>query len=894
MLNQEMMDRTFENPPATIAADVNTSIILKNGGCDNDNIDERDINSQLTKDDNASQSPVMLTQPILSDGDDESDQDSKHNKDKKQSVDSSTISENLKTVQYKGQPVWELNIKNISLIKRMDDMKYLWDPISKIIQQQNSDIDENEINELNKNIKTEFSCDENNDYWLSKDFIKPFLIKYSIEKLIDPLFKFEPNDVNENNTNKKRLNNEVHVYESPTKKSKLNLERELDIQFFDHDLISGNSNAPFTLKPLTEDNLINENSKVIISSLFLPYQKEITLDEILKNQETFLSTDSKPKDGDNQINETTTGIIDKDQINIDVSIGDHGQNALHLAATLGKISLVKELIGQGANRFRGDDDGQTALIRAVHVTNCFELSCFDKLLDLLYPSITLLDNRGRTILHHISLTCGLKGRYDSSKYYLETLLEWVVKKGAKLPNNSLLKLSNFINEVVNKSDKFGNTCLNYATLAGNKYIVSQLLDIGADPYKANKIGVTPGDYGIDVNSSIVNSTTIENNDGAGKAVFNDNIGNNNADHNKNSNQNHNNNNKSPNNEISTSELANNQENITLKTNNTSNNNNSNSNESKNNSNSKISSSVKQNSDEFKESSSLNSLKILDSIQLYISNLGNEFKEEINQKSQQIDKLNPILKEKTLKLSQKRKQYDELQQMVQNISKMTNKIDNLTKAINEEEVKFEQEVKTLSIKIDDDENSLGNFDADQPFTITNLYEDVELIVENLLNEKLKKLKDEKHNANDDSNDDDDIDIDNNDISNFNIIEALNSIDPSDILPYYQNKLTNEKVELLKQEIQPSVVLDARIRAYEKNNQILMDRMNKKKNCNKELESQFKRIIGLCIGTDTENIDDKLLSSLLMSVENDPDPEIGQIKKVLKIVGDLDADDDEAKN
>ena len=914
LLAQDAANTTFQQPPARLNAELDDSIIVK-GETDAETpaetpAKEGEDGTIMTKDDDhdESASPIPLTQPILSD----EAGDGGDNKDNRNAVES--ISSSLRNVQFKGQPVWQVEVEGLQLIKRMTDMKFNWASLCLLIEKTNA-VDPGSFQ---INVTSKLSPDVNGDYWLPDKEVAELSNKYSLGQYLQPLMNIasdsqkptgdavkgsqDGTQYNEETNDKKRTNSEANVLESPSKKSRT-IEKEnkvLDVPIYTSDLSEGNPNFPFTLKPVSNDNVVNEHSKVVISSLFLPFQSKVTLAQVLKSETGFVSSSEsdekfKPTDANNKQNseagdvklegeKTSTmpegeggidddantdntkinddTLTDKNEINIDVPIDDNGQTALHLAATLGKVSLVKELIEKGANRFRGDNDGQTALIRVVHATNCFELGCFDKLLDLLYPSIRLLDNRGRSILHHIALTCGLKGRYDASKYYLEMLLEWVVKKGSKLPDDSSLTLTNFIKEVVNKSDKYGNTCLNYATLAGNKYIVSQLLDICADPYKANKIGVTPGDWGIDVNNSIANSTVRDignelSNEGENKTTHkNGNVTSNEGDKTK----------VQSNGILSNVEVEQDDKGSKAQ--------------------------PRLDCNDFKEST--NSLQILDSIQSFIANLGSEFKQEIVQKSHQIDKLNPILREKTLQLSQKRKQYDELQKMVRKISKITNKIDNLNKAITEEENAFQHEIQNSSINIDQN-NCLGDFDADQPFTILPLYQDIEQVVEKILDEKIKRIGAEEDGEGDNNGDDSTAkhesgnDGDSGDKSSHAVLKALTSIKAEDILPYYEKQLPFKKRELLRKSIPPSVVLDARIHAYKKNNQILMDRMNKKRNSNKELESQFKRIIGLCIGTDTNNIDDRLLSSLLMSVETDPDPEIGQIKKVLKIVGDLDGDE-----
>jgi len=79
-------------------------------------------------------------------------------------------------------------------------------------------------------------------------------------------------------------------------------------------------------------------------------------------------------------------------------------NALHWAATLAKVPLLKLLIQRGANIWRGNAAGQSPLISAVLVNNCWERSCFPELLELFGPLIEVRDAQGRTILHHIAVS----------------------------------------------------------------------------------------------------------------------------------------------------------------------------------------------------------------------------------------------------------------------------------------------------------------------------------------------------------------------------------------------------------------------------------------------------------------------------------------------------------
>lgn len=185
-------------------------------------------------------------------------------------------------------------------------------------------------------------------------------------------------------------------------------------------------------------------------------------------------------------------------------------NALHWAATLAKIPLLKLLIQKGASIWRGNAAGQSPLISAVLVNNCWEQASFPEVLELLGPLIEVRDVQGRTILHHIAVSSGIKGRAGSAKYYLEALLEFLVRIGtghqAEQPNGESdevigrgpVSLVRFLSHIVNARDKAGNTALNLVARIGNRSIIQQLVEIHADPGLANNKGVCARDFHPDI------------------------------------------------------------------------------------------------------------------------------------------------------------------------------------------------------------------------------------------------------------------------------------------------------------------------------------------------------------------------------------------------------------
>jgi regulatory protein SWI6 len=191
---------------------------------------------------------------------------------------------------------------------------------------------------------------------------------------------------------------------------------------------------------------------------------------------------------------------------LDLPLDQSANTALHWAATLARVPLMRLLISKGANMFRGNIAGQTPLMAAVQVKNCLDHSCFPELLEILSPLIELRDQQGRTVLHHIAVSCGIRGRAASSKYYLEALLEFLVRGNTSQPssfeaNAGMIRpmgLMKFMTEIVNARDRAGNTALNLVARIGNRSIIHQLLEIEANPKIANNKGLKPTDFGVGI------------------------------------------------------------------------------------------------------------------------------------------------------------------------------------------------------------------------------------------------------------------------------------------------------------------------------------------------------------------------------------------------------------
>ena len=195
----------------------------------------------------------------------------------------------------------------------------------------------------------------------------------------------------------------------------------------------------------------------------------------------------------------------------EIPIDNSCNTALHWAATLAQGPLVKQLIAKGFNVFRTNSGGETALIAACHARNNHDRLTFPDLLELLGPTIEVRDGRGRTLLHHIAVSSAMRGRAGVGRYYLESLLEFVVRQGSS-PNSQntsfdalnyerpakrgAIGLARFMAEIVNAQDKSGDTALNLAARTNTKSIIQQLLEVGADTHLANNGGLSPVDFGV--------------------------------------------------------------------------------------------------------------------------------------------------------------------------------------------------------------------------------------------------------------------------------------------------------------------------------------------------------------------------------------------------------------
>jgi regulatory protein SWI6 len=171
---------------------------------------------------------------------------------------------------------------------------------------------------------------------------------------------------------------------------------------------------------------------------------------------------------------------------VDIVLDDQGHTALHLAASMARLQTVDALVGAGADIHRGNYLGETPLIRACVSTHNSDAQTFHALVASLHASIRTLDTSRKSVLHHIMAVAGVKGRAVVARYYLDQIFFWIAQKQG-----------GDFKSIIDLQDEHGDTALNVAARVGNRSLVRTLLDVGANRILQNKLGLRPGDFGVE-------------------------------------------------------------------------------------------------------------------------------------------------------------------------------------------------------------------------------------------------------------------------------------------------------------------------------------------------------------------------------------------------------------
>lgn len=168
--------------------------------------------------------------------------------------------------------------------------------------------------------------------------------------------------------------------------------------------------------------------------------------------------------------------------NVDVNrpIDDKGYTALHWAAAMGDLEVVKDLIRRGGDIDVQARSGETPLMRAVAFTNSYDKQIMDKIAGLLMRTVNMQEWSGSTVFHHIANSTQRKSKYQCARYYMDCILN---KMGETISQEMILRILDTV-------DHNGDTAITIAARNGARKCVRSLIGRGASVDIPNKFGET--------------------------------------------------------------------------------------------------------------------------------------------------------------------------------------------------------------------------------------------------------------------------------------------------------------------------------------------------------------------------------------------------------------------
>lgn len=176
-------------------------------------------------------------------------------------------------------------------------------------------------------------------------------------------------------------------------------------------------------------------------------------------------------------------------VDLDRPIDDKGHTALHWAAAMGDLNVVKDLINRGARIDTASTNGETPLMRAVIFTNNFDKKTMDRLAAWLIDTIPQVEWFGSTVFHHIAATTSSKSKYACARYYLDSILNKMAERYD--PHT--------ISNILNKQDRNGDTAITIAARNGARKCVRSLIGRNAAVDIPNDLGETADELIVQLN-----------------------------------------------------------------------------------------------------------------------------------------------------------------------------------------------------------------------------------------------------------------------------------------------------------------------------------------------------------------------------------------------------------
>lgn len=164
----------------------------------------------------------------------------------------------------------------------------------------------------------------------------------------------------------------------------------------------------------------------------------------------------------------------------DWHIDNHKHTALHWAAAMGDISVMREVIHHGANIGCQNARGETPLMKAVLFTNCHDKEVMPIVVKALFDTVEMVDSCQSTALHHAAALTMSRQKNRCSRYYMDIMLNRMQE----------ILSPEHVTRIIDAQDMDGNTALHIAARNGARKPVRALLGRHARTDIYNKDGET--------------------------------------------------------------------------------------------------------------------------------------------------------------------------------------------------------------------------------------------------------------------------------------------------------------------------------------------------------------------------------------------------------------------
>ncbi|KAF1835168.1 apses-domain-containing protein [Decorospora gaudefroyi] len=175
---------------------------------------------------------------------------------------------------------------------------------------------------------------------------------------------------------------------------------------------------------------------------------------------------------------------------LDHPIDEKGHAAIHWAAAMGDVGVVKELIHRGAKIDPKSNSLETPLMRAVMFTNNFDKETMPSMIKIFQPTVTKTDAFGSTVFHHIAATTCSSNKYVCARWYLDIIINKLSETW--IPDE--------VTRLLNARDQNGDTAIMIAARNGARKCVRSLLGRNVAVDIANKHGETADDLIRELNA----------------------------------------------------------------------------------------------------------------------------------------------------------------------------------------------------------------------------------------------------------------------------------------------------------------------------------------------------------------------------------------------------------